>query len=358
MKQWFDQALALPPAGSQPYVQQALPEHYIQQQLSFSNENVDASVWDRQVDLKTEPDQSQSSKKKGSDDEITWYYRKQPNRKYSEPADTLTIDIELESGTKKKQVVAVGGLYLGSCSAVTHDIWAQVDIENTHTLVLLGNIFDTRCTDSFHQTPSDITKIEELIASQSEGVLSSLKKLAEEVKIYYMLGSTDSELTRVAIERLLGDKITFVPQNNLILSLKMGTEPYRLLLTTGQQWDFLNHADLPADQLLVGKSVGYYLARASSENPKFSVSSLIKPIGSSLPDQLTKDFLQQISKRPLQDRMTERLLMSALQITNPEQLVDLKCLVDQGKYISLQTIQEYPYIKYLMAKVNCNQYST
>ena len=43
--------------------------------------------------------------------------------------------------------------------------------------------------------------------------------------------------------------------------------------------------------------------------------------------------------------------MSALQIGNPEKMVEMKCLVDQGKYITLQTILEYPYIKYLMAKV-------
>ena len=351
VKQWFDQALALPPTTGEPYVQQALPDHYIQQQVSFSNENIDASVWDRKVDVKTEPEQSKNSKKKGADDEIAWHYRKQPNRKYSEPEDTLTVEIELESGSKKKHVLAVGGLYLGSCSAVTSDIWAQVDTETTHTLVLLGNVFDTMCIDAFHQAPSDITKIEELISSQSEGVLSSLRKLAEEIKIYYMLGSTDSELTRVAIERLLGDKIIFVPQNHLILSLKLGTEPYRLLFTSGRQWDFLNHTDLPADQLLVGKPISFYLARASTANPNFSVTSLIRPIASSLPDQLTKDFLQQISKRPLQDKLTERMLMSALQIGNPEKMVEIKCLVDQGKYITLQTILEYPYIKYLMAKV-------
>lgn len=311
-------------------------------------------MWNTQIKVGTEANAVKGDSKKisNNDSEAVWQYRKTPNRKYTEPENTTTISIEYEQGSKKKDVVVMGGLYLGSASANTGNVLADVNIESTHTLVLLGNLFDSMSADAFHDTPSDITQVETVLAAQSEHILARIRNLAEEVNVYYMRSSFDCDLTRVAIERLLGDKVNYIQQTNLVLALKQMNESYRVLLTTGQQWDFLHDVtNLTKEQLLLGKPIGHYLARAASTNPTFSVSSLMRPVASAIPVELSNDFLELLSKRPLQDRLTERMLTCALQLSQPEDLDAIKCLVDEGKYISIQSMVEYPYLKYLLQKV-------
>lgn len=314
---------------------------------------MDSNIWDTRitVDKQSKKTQERGGKKRGSDSELTWHYRKPPNRKYLEPDDSVTIQVEYEPTAKKKAVVVVSGLYLGSKAASPHNALESINAESTHSLVLLGNVFDMLSIDPFHQIPMDITKVEEILG-HSKAVLATIRNLAERVNVYYMLGSHDTHLTRVAIERLLGDRVTYIQQTNLILCVKVGNESYRVRLTSGQQWDFLNDRKLPTEKLLVGNPIGHYLSRAAANNPRFSASALMKPLVSAIPAQLSKDFLQEISKRPLQDRITSKLLMCAFQLSMPEDLINIKCLVDEGKYMSVQPILEYPYIKYLTDKVN------
>lgn len=316
---------------------------------------MDSSIWETKIKIgkPSKPVKPEKHKEKQSNagSELTWQSKKIPNRKYKEPQDTVTINLEIEASSDRKHVVVVGGLYLGSAAACAETVLNEVDLETTHSLVILGNLFDTLSIDPFHQAPTDITNIESVLA-QSKPVLEIIQKLAEEINVYYMRGSFDGELSRSAIDRLLGTKIIYIQQTNLILSLQAGVESYRVLLTSGKQWDFLNQTDkLTNDQLVFGKPIGHYLARAAMSNPSFSPSTLMKPVVSNLPAEMSKHFLKQISKRPLQDKLTTRMLLAAFQMNQPEELIDIQCLVDEGKYISVQSVVEYPYIKYLMEKV-------
>lgn len=363
MKDFFDTILTVPETDGTPYTQPQLPNHYMQHEITFQNDNVDNEIWNKKLKVDKKSKVSKDATKKGKDDEITWHYRKLPNRKYTEPENVFKVHIEFEQGSKKKQVIVVGGLYLGSAAASQVNIFEQINVETTHSLVILGNLFDTLSYDAFHQKPSDITEIETALAD-SESALSSLRKLAESVDVYYLRGSHDFKLTRVAIERLLGDKVRYVQEKYLLMLLKVENECYRVRLMTGQEWDILSFREgLSGSQLLVDEPIGSYLARAASANPKFSISALIRPIISSIPSDLSAQFLQQISKRPLQDKLTEKMLLAALQLTQSEDLIDIKCLVDEGKYIGVQSIVEYPFIKYTLeqvsaqSKIMCGCYS-
>lgn len=350
VKEFFETALALPEQPGEPYKQPDIPDFYIEKPIEFENQHADSGIWDTKLKLDNKTNKNSSLKGHIKESEIVWNFKKPANRKYAEPDDSLTVNIEYEQGAKKKQVVVIGGVYLGSKAACADNIFERIDVECTHTLVLLGNLFDMLSVDSFHQTPTDITKIESILAS-SESTLVTLKGLAAQINVYYMLGSHDTDLTRGAMERLLGDQVNYVTQSNLLLNVKAGNETYRMRLTTGQQWDFLNDRKLPSGSLLIGKPIGHYLARAASDNPSFSLPTLMRPILSAIPSDLDKDLLQQISKRPLQNKLTEKMLLGAFQLTKPEDLITIKCLIDEGKYISTQSILEYPYIKYLMEQV-------
>ncbi|XP_067933569.1 uncharacterized protein [Watersipora subatra] len=347
VKEFLEAAFELPKASGQPYSQPELPDFYVEQHVSFVNDNLDESLWNIKVNLVKTTKTAQGKNEEKNQSEITWHYRKAPNMKYMEPNDCLTVDLEYEQGTKKKHVIALGGLYLNSNTGTAINVLEKIDPESTHTLVLLGNLFDTLGVDAFHQKPSDDMSIESLLTS-SAPILAVIKKLATEVNVYYMLGSHDEDLTRVALERLLGDSVTCVQQKHLVLCVKAGSENYRVCMTAGKQWDIFNDRSLSEKKLLMGKPIGYYLSRASVSNPSFSEGRLLKPLVSKISSELGEDYLHHVGKRPIQDRITSRMLLSAFQLTEEEDLIPIKCVIDEGKYMSVQSILEYPYINYLL----------
>lgn len=347
IKEWFSRSMEILPNQTTPYVQPDIPSHYLREEVSFDNQNVDNDVWQRQVTIKPVGDQSKHK------EQAVWKPRLIPDKYVENCTEALHAKIDLDLAQIKCEIVAIGGLYLGSLSALNHAeaVFKQIDLGTTHTVVILGNLFDTDSMYAFHELPSDITEAEERITKQFELVLSTLQEIASSATVYYLRGSHDKELPRGSVERLLGSNIIYVQQTQLVITIKLGRDVRRINFTAGSQWDFLNYTDFNEKHLLMNKTIGYYLSRASVQNVKFSASKLIELFASNIPSELSSDFMVQISKRPLQDKLTELLLKAAFQQNDSMAVKEYKCIVGQGKYLSAETIMEYPYIKYLLEKV-------
>jgi len=344
VKEWFDECLMLPPLSGEGYKPEPIPDHYIEEERKFEHDAADSSFLDKQITVVPNPNMNNQQCS-------SWHYKRKSNG-YKPKDNCGFVEIEIEPSSPRKRIVAVGGLYLGSVSAANIDLGEMLTAESVHSLVILGNLFDILSIDELHCIPTETQTIEEKLQSAIP-VLDQIRKLVDDhrIQVYYLRGSHEQELTRAAIDRLLGDKITYIPQQSLVIANKADKDMYTMRFTTGQQWDLLNYVDLPNEELLASKPIGYYLHRAAAQTPNFSVSHLLHPMAERVPKDFNPTLLAHFSQQPFQEQITTMLMQMALQCKDVSIIRESRCVVSEGKYVTGSTIIDYPFLKYLINKV-------
>lgn len=348
MREWANKILTFPSTDSTSAesIPPSIPNHYLEEEVQHGNDDLNENIWEKRVTLKPHQTQLNSTQE-------TWSVKRLIHDNYVANTDAMTVQVDASATAAKKHVVVFGGLYLGGPSAIEQPdaIFSQIDTSKTHSVVILGNFFDIMGINAFHELPEDIIKFEERLGAFSQ-VFDQLKELSQTIPVYYMKGTHDTELPRALLDRLMGDKIVHVSTNRLIFTSQVNsTTTYRITFTSGREWDCLFDDSLDKGKLLAQQPIGCYLSRAAANNAKFNISQLIKLLIDNIPPELSTDFLTQISRRPLQDRLNEMLFQSAFQMRQSKQLQGCKCIISEGKYLSMDNILRYPYIKYLLTKV-------
>ena len=85
-----------------------------------------------------------------------------------------------------------------------------------------------------------------------------------DVKIFYVKGNHDHEMTEQVVKELLGDDVIFIP-DKLILRIKTDDQPYYMRFEHGHAYDIFNTYELTNDTLK-GKPIGYYVSRCAQSS--------------------------------------------------------------------------------------------
>lgn len=92
-----------------------------------------------------------------------------------------------------------------------------------------------------------------------------VRKMAEEdgVKVFYVRGNHDHEMTAVAVAQLMGKEVEFVEGTLIYVINSDDGQQYRIRFAHGHDWDLFNTYSLtdPNDPL-GGRPIGYYVTRA------------------------------------------------------------------------------------------------
>ena len=135
-----------------------------------------------------------------------------------------------------------------------------------NTLVLLGDVVEMWLEP---MTLSPLT-LQERVAKWKENetcnlFFSVVRKMAEEdgVKVFYIRGNHDHEMTAEVVEQLMGKKVEFIEGTLIYLINSDDGQQYRIRFAHGHDWDLFNTYSLtePNDPL-GGRPIGYYVTRA------------------------------------------------------------------------------------------------
>ena len=89
--------------------------------------------------------------------------------------------------------------------------------------------------------------------------------MAEEdgVKVFYIRGNHDHEMTAEAVEQLMGKKVEFIEGTLIYVINSDDGQQYRIRFAHGHDWDLFNTYSLTdANDPLGGRPIGYYVTRA------------------------------------------------------------------------------------------------
>ena len=135
-----------------------------------------------------------------------------------------------------------------------------------HTLILLGDVVEMWLEP---MTLSPLT-LQERVTRWKANITCTLffnvvRKMAEEdgVKVFYLRGNHDHEMTAEAVEQLMGKKVEFIEGTLIYLINSDDGQQYRIRFAHGHDWDIFNTYSLtePNDPL-GGRPIGYYVTRA------------------------------------------------------------------------------------------------
>ena len=94
---------------------------------------------------------------------------------------------------------------------------------------------------------------------------SVVQKMADEdnVKVFYIRGNHDHEMTAEVVEQLMGKNVEFIEGTLIYLINSDDGHQYRIRFAHGHDWDLFNTYSLiePNDPL-GGRPIGYYVTRA------------------------------------------------------------------------------------------------
>ena len=96
--------------------------------------------------------------------------------------------------------------------------------------------------------------------------MGHFKRMAEEadVKVFYVKGNHDNEITEQAVKELICDDVIFIP-DKLILRLPNLGLPYYIRFEHGHAYDLFNTYQL-TNETLKGKPIGYYISRCAQSS--------------------------------------------------------------------------------------------
>lgn len=135
-----------------------------------------------------------------------------------------------------------------------------------HTLVLLGDVVEMWLAP---MTLSPLT-LPERVAKWKSNIsckvfFDVVRKMAEEdgVKVFYIRGNHDHEMTAEAVEELMGKKVEFIEGTLIYVINSDDGQQYRIRFAHGHDWDLFNTYSLTdANDPLGGRPIGYYVTRA------------------------------------------------------------------------------------------------
>lgn len=133
-------------------------------------------------------------------------------------------------------------------------------------MVLLGDVVEMWLEP---MTLSPLT-LKERIAKWKSNVTCDLffkvvRKMAEEdgVKVFYIRGNHDHEMTAEAVAELMGKKVEFIAGTLIYVINSDDGQQYRIRFAHGHDWDLFNTYSLTdSDDPLGGTPIGYYVTRA------------------------------------------------------------------------------------------------
>lgn len=217
--------------------------------------------------------------------------------------------------------------------------------------------------EKFHQVPPTNASRLELWRDAGKVLISAVKRLVEEcgVKVFYVRGNHDREITEADVMDLFDQRVTFIPCT-LILHLQVSPDhTQRVRFAHGHEWDVFNSYTLAqTDALLPDKPIGYYIARAVATSGGRDEGSelegiligLAKSLLTVIPRYLEDDLVDVLEGPDYQRKLTERLFEGAFKVKDIDILAKAKCRVTEDTYIRLQTMLEYPLFKLLGALVS------
>ena len=135
-----------------------------------------------------------------------------------------------------------------------------------HTLILLGDVVEMWLEPMTLTPPT----LQERVTKWKENAtchifFSVVRKMAEEdgVKVFYIRGNHDHEMTAEAVEQLMGKKVEFIEGTLIYVINSDDGQQYRMRFAHGHDWDLFNTYSLtePNDPL-GGRPIGYYVTRA------------------------------------------------------------------------------------------------
>lgn len=282
---------------------------------------------------------------------------------YSVPSDKFTtahveeLDV---CGSKKRLIYAMSDLHLGGnwsngmegkLETYLNNLLEKAEDE-VACLVLLGDIFEM-WLDKFHQVPEENSKRIEMWKSAGEVLLAAVNKLVDDckVKVFYVRGNHDHEISESEINQIFEGRVTFVPCT-LVLRIKYAEgKETRARFSHGHEWDVFNSYILcKTGHLLPDRPIGYYVARAvataggrdSGDELEELLIGLASSLLSAVPKALEDDLVDVLTDVDFQRRLLERLFEAAFKVKDIQILIKAKCRVDAKSYITLKTMLNYP----------------
>ncbi|XP_022797350.1 uncharacterized protein LOC111335634 [Stylophora pistillata] len=226
---------------------------------------------------------------------------------------------------------------------------AEVSI---HTLILLGDVLEM-WLDPITLTPPTL---QEKIANWKKNETCSLffsivRKMAEEdgVKVFYVRGNHDHEITAGAVEELMGNKVEFIEGTLIYVINSDDGQQYRIRFAHGHDWDLFNtYALTEPNDPLGGRPVGYYVSRAvaTAKTVMTETEEVLRDVTKALMQmvdgRLGSAVVQMLAKGPLQKRFTETMIERGVgRDVNKNECI----LLQEGKWIKMENFLKYRYFK-------------
>jgi len=218
--------------------------------------------------------------------------------------------------------------------------------------VMLGDIFEM-WLEKFAEVPPDNAARVQAWKESASVLINAIDKLISEcdVKVFYVRGNHDREITEQDVKTIFGEKVSFVPCT-LILRLKTGSEAeHRVRLAHGHEWDVFNSYMLQdSNKLIPNRPIGYYIARAVSTAERHDSGSEVEDllIGlaggllSMIPKALEDDLIDVLLRPEVHRKLIGRLFEGAFEVEDIDFLLQAKCRVSENEYVRLQSLLEYP----------------
>ncbi|XP_078604905.1 uncharacterized protein LOC144878317 [Branchiostoma floridae x Branchiostoma japonicum] len=246
----------------------------------------------------------------------------------------------------KREILVISDIHFGSCQCVEDNVRRLLEVllevtedGTVHTLVLLGDVFDL-VTWPVNQNPRapEVCQLEwsedELIREFAERVA----KIAEAgIRVFYVTGHHDHDMTDDMVESLFGDKVEFV-KGILIYKVNTGERDYYVRFEHGHEMDLVcTRGRFEETELIHGQTTGYYVRRFCTANQGVPVRELFSKIFMlrSIGQYLGLGLLDVVSEDEKQRRFLKFLYEHAFgrPITGSEAV-----LIGDGKYVTIDNL--------------------
>ncbi|XP_067933360.1 uncharacterized protein [Watersipora subatra] len=301
-----------------------------------------------------------------------WPQKRRKDFNYTLPNDSFCSVLEDEIDVReveKRKVIALSDLHLGGSWAKGMD-WKLEKylngiLETAKTevacVVLLGDVFEM-WLEKFAEVPPNNSERVEMWKEAAVVLSTAVNKLVNDcsVKVYYVRGNHDHEITEQDVADIFDAPVTFVPCT-LILRIQTGEDAeHRVRFAHGHEWDIFNSYMLHhTNNLLSHRPIGYYIARAvataGKEEAQSEVEDLLIGLATTLlsmvPAALEDDLVDTLIHPGQQRSLLETLFEGAFKVKNIEFLRNAKCKVGADKWIRLDTLLDYPLMRLCGAMV-------
>lgn len=370
-KTWLESAFPATNVGGSDVAQEPLPDYYTEWRRDFENVDATPDQLGQTVTLTKKAPSHDGPKAKSAG----WPYRKPKIGVYAPASpDAPVVDVRPPPGSRKRRVLVIGNCYVGSCAWTERSLaalagrlrqLAAAAADELHSLVLLGNVFDSR-VDRPDVAPSTAEQLESLWRRRGGEALALVRRLADEcdVRVYYVRGAHDASVSKSLVERLFGPSVEVVAGGELVLAVHEPPETYRIRFCSGHEYDILESGGGGGsdDELLLGKPIANYLYRAaavaagagarggSGSSLGYTPLSAVHAFLEDVPRSVNERMIGLLSTRTAQRVITAHLLTHAFGARSIEDVRKLRYVVEDGKFVSAETILNYPYLKYKLNK--------